>query len=322
MTASPYGFWTSPITSDLVVADAIRLEQVALDGDAVTWSETQPQKQGRTFVCRLGANGEPERLTPDDANAFSVRSRAHEYGGGAFAVADGVVYFSNNRDQRLYRQDPGQAPRPITPAPADAAADALRYADGVVDRRRGRMICVREDHTLGGEAINTLVGVDLAGAGAQKFWFRGTISMRRRASAPTAPAFRGSPGAIRTCRGSRQRPGSARSLRTEQSAMRAGSPAARTSWCSSRNGRPTGTSLSFPTGARAGGTSIPSATARSNLCGMDAEFGRPQWQFGMSTYAFESADRLIACFVRDGVWTLAAIDTRSAAPRRHPDRVH
>ena len=44
---------------------------------------------------------------------------------------------------------------------------------------------------------------------------------------------------------------------------------------------------------------------------MDAEFGRPQWQFGMSTYAFESADRLIAGFVRGGVWMLAAIDTRS-----------
>src|SRR5260370_3782272 len=44
---------------------------------------------------------------------------------------------------------------------------------------------------------------------------------------------------------------------------------------------------------------------------MDAEFGRPQWQFGLSTYAFESADRLISCFVRDGVWTLAGIDTRS-----------
>ena len=46
MAASPYGFWTSPITSDLVVADSIRLEQVALDGDAIYWAETQPQKQG------------------------------------------------------------------------------------------------------------------------------------------------------------------------------------------------------------------------------------------------------------------------------------
>ena len=91
MTASPFGFWTSPITSDLVVADSIRLEQVALDGEAIYWSETQPQKKGRTFVYRVGADGEPELVTPDDANAFSVRSRAHEYGGGSFAISDGVV---------------------------------------------------------------------------------------------------------------------------------------------------------------------------------------------------------------------------------------
>jgi hypothetical protein len=136
MAASPYGFWTSPITSDLVVGDSIRLEQVALDGDAIYWSETQPQKQGRTFVYRVGADGEPERVTPDDANAFSVRTRTHEYGGGSFAVSDGVVYFSNNLDQRLYRQDAGWPPNPITPAPAGAAADALRYADGVIDPRR------------------------------------------------------------------------------------------------------------------------------------------------------------------------------------------
>jgi hypothetical protein len=44
---------------------------------------------------------------------------------------------------------------------------------------------------------------------------------------------------------------------------------------------------------------------------MDAEFGRPQRQFGMSTYAFESADRLTSCFVPDGVWTPARIDRRS-----------
>ena len=47
MAASPYGFWTSPITSDFVVVDSIRLEQVVLDGDVLYWSETQPQKKGR-----------------------------------------------------------------------------------------------------------------------------------------------------------------------------------------------------------------------------------------------------------------------------------
>src|SRR5258707_8821298 len=95
MVASPYGSWTSPITSDLVVAEAIRLEQVALDGDAIYWTESQPQKQGRSFVYRAGPGGGPEAVTPDDANAYSVRTRVHEYGGGAVVAQDGTPYFSN-----------------------------------------------------------------------------------------------------------------------------------------------------------------------------------------------------------------------------------
>jgi hypothetical protein len=199
MVASPYGFWTSPTTSDLVAAAAIRLDQVALDGDPIYWSESQPQKQGRSFIYRAGEGAEAELVAPDDANAFNVRTRAHEYGGGAFAVQNGTVYFSNFADQPLYRQDSGQQPRPITPLPTAAAsanrqsatlpagnpadglrsnvatgpvpetlapADALRCADGVIDRRRGRIVCVREDHTRPGEVINTLVSVEISGAAA------------------------------------------------------------------------------------------------------------------------------------------------------------
>ena len=66
MVVSPYGFWSSPITSDLVVADAIRLDQVALDGNAIYWTESQPQKQGRYFLYRVFEGEEPELVTPDD----------------------------------------------------------------------------------------------------------------------------------------------------------------------------------------------------------------------------------------------------------------
>jgi len=159
MVVSPYGFWSSPITSDLVVADAIRLDQVALDGNAIYWTESQPQKQGRYFVYRVIEGKEPELVTPDDENHFNVRTRVHEYGGGSFVVEDGIVYFSNFVDQRLYRQNVGQQLRPITPP----RTDALRYADGVIDRRRGRIICVQEDHTLPGKVINTLVSIDITG---------------------------------------------------------------------------------------------------------------------------------------------------------------
>src|SRR3979411_3451999 len=95
MVARPYGSWTSPITSDLVVAEATRLDQVALDGTTIYWTESQPQKQGRSFVYRASPGGEPEAVTPDDPNAFNVRTRVHEYGGGAFGVPGGNVQLSN-----------------------------------------------------------------------------------------------------------------------------------------------------------------------------------------------------------------------------------
>jgi dipeptidyl aminopeptidase/acylaminoacyl peptidase len=311
MAGSPYGLWKSPITSDLVVADAIRLEQVALDGDAIYWSEMQPQKEGRTFVYRVGADGEPERVTHEDANAFSVRTRAHEYGGGSFVVSDGVVIFSNNKDQRLYRQDTGRPPDPITPAPA-GAADALRYADGVVDFRRGRMVCVREDHTGAGEAITTLVGVDLSGATAPQVLVSGNDFYSTPRLSPdgnrmswltwrhpdmpwvATEAWIGDILPDGTIGNARKVAGGP----DESVFQPEWSPDGDVYFVSDRG------SGWWNLYRERGGAIEPLVT-------MHAEFGRPQWQFGMSTYAFESADRLIACFVREGVWTLAKIDTRT-----------
>jgi hypothetical protein len=78
------------------VADAIRLDQVALDGSAIYWTEYQPQKQGRCFVYRVVQGKEPELITPENEDHFNVRTRVHEYGGGSFVVEDGIVYFSNS----------------------------------------------------------------------------------------------------------------------------------------------------------------------------------------------------------------------------------
>ena len=100
-------------------------------------------------------------------SGFNVRTRVHEYGGAAYVVSGGEVYFSNFADQRIYRirgssdggsaeQDPPYAgPVPITPA------GEWFYADAVIDRRRRRLICVREDHTQTGEPVNTLVSISL-----------------------------------------------------------------------------------------------------------------------------------------------------------------
>jgi len=117
MTVGPYGSWASPITSDLVTADAVRLDQVMLDGADIYWTESQPEKKGRYLIYRKQPDRPVEAVTQDDAHAWSVRTRVHEYGGGAFAVQGEVVIFSNYADQRLYWQAPGEAPKPITPLP-------------------------------------------------------------------------------------------------------------------------------------------------------------------------------------------------------------
>src|SRR6476660_4322308 len=159
LKTAPYGSWRSPITSDLIVAQSIGLSETRLDGDRIYWLEGRPQEQGRLVVVRAdGRGGNPTDITPRPYNA---RTRVHEYGGASWTVAEGGVYFSNFADGRLWRQrDAASEPEPLTPEPHSRERQ-WRYADGVIDRRRELWIGVREDHTGDGEAVNTVVAVDL-----------------------------------------------------------------------------------------------------------------------------------------------------------------
>src|SRR6266705_2243652 len=152
----PYGSWKSPITSDLIVKESIGLSQVRLDGSDIYWIELRPCEGGRQVVVRRSPDGQIKDLTPREMNA---RTRVHEYGGGEYAVHDGNIFFSNFSDQQLYQQTGDGAPRTLTTTAGRDVADAMRYADGVFDEKRNRLICVREDHTQGREAVNTLVGI-------------------------------------------------------------------------------------------------------------------------------------------------------------------
>ena len=89
----PYGSWQSPITSDLIVTQSISLSEVRFDGQTVYWLEARPQEHGRNVVVRGGGAGAgTSDIVP---KPFNVRTRVHEYGGGAWTVALGVLYFSN-----------------------------------------------------------------------------------------------------------------------------------------------------------------------------------------------------------------------------------
>ena len=156
-TIAPFGAWESPVTTEMLTAGALRFEGVTVDGGDVYWVESRPDEAGRCAAMRLTADGAMSEVTTP---AHSARTRVHEYGGGALAVSNGVAYFSNFADQRLYRRPVGgsEAPAAITPE------ISCRYADATVDDARGRLICVAEDHRRAGrEAENLLAAVPTGG---------------------------------------------------------------------------------------------------------------------------------------------------------------
>jgi dipeptidyl aminopeptidase/acylaminoacyl peptidase len=311
----PYGAWKSPITSSLIVAQSISLMEVRLDGNDIYWLEGRPQERGRYVVVRAGADGAGRDV---NAAPYNARTRVHEYGGGSWLVTGGTVYFSNFSDGRLYRQGAsGGEPVGLTPAPADAEHN-WRYADGIIDRGRNRWIGVREDHTDASKPYpdNTIVAVPLAGASdggrvlaaGHDFFSSPQLSPDGRKLAylgwdhPNMPwvgttlylvdlGDDGTPmGAPTAIAG-----GVSESLFQPQ-------------WS------PDGSALIFVSD-RTGWWNLyrydlTTREARP-LAPMRAEFGQPQWQFGMSTYAFAGRNRIVAAYIENGLGSLALIDLAS-----------
>jgi dipeptidyl aminopeptidase/acylaminoacyl peptidase len=310
-TAS-YGAWKSPITSDLIVAQAITLSEVRLDEGTIYWLEGRPQERGRSVVVRAGAGGGDDvDVTPAP---FNARTRVHEYGGGAWLVDKGVLYFSNFADGRLYRLEAGGAePQPLTPEPSGQSG-GWRFADGIIDGSRNRWIGLREDHTAGGEPVNAIVAVDLADKGGEPgsilvgghdffssprlspdgrrlIWlawdhpnmpWNGTILYL--AELDDAGAVSGEPEII------------------------AGGPDEsifQPEWS------PDGNAVIFVSD-RSDWWNLyrfELATRESRpIVPMAAEFGAPQWVFGMSTYAFAGPERIVCTYSEAGLWRLGAVD--------------
>jgi dienelactone hydrolase len=153
ITVSPFGSWRSPISSDLIATATIKLADVQIDGEDIYWIESRPKESGRFALVKHVKGGANHDVTPVP---FNTRSRVHEYGGGSVLVHRGVVFFTNFADQKLYRQEENAIPRPIS------RASQCRYADATVDVIRNRLICVREDHgRADGVVTNSIVAIDL-----------------------------------------------------------------------------------------------------------------------------------------------------------------
>lgn len=163
-TVAPYGAWRSPISAEWLAQAGTPLSALATQDQQVYWIEGRPIEGGRYVIVQRTPDGTQRAVTP---TGFNARTMVHEYGGGSYLVAKDaagapVIYFANFGDQRLYRQTPGAAPQPITPEPP--APRSLRYADSCITPDGRYLICVRERHE--GTAVhNELVVLSTDGTG-------------------------------------------------------------------------------------------------------------------------------------------------------------
>ena len=303
-TVAPYGSWRSPITTDMVVENSVRLGSIALDGDDVYWVEERPHEGGRNVIVRRSADGVARDVTPAP---YNVRTRVHEYGGLCFWVSDGMVLFSNFGDGRVYRLDADGDPVPITPEGVD-----LRYADGMIDTARNRLVCVREDHRESDQDCeNEIVALDLDGLGEGDVLVSGSDFYGYPSVSPD-----GSTMAWLSWEHPNM-PWDSTELWTAE-ILGNGALGERRKVAGM-----TGESVFQPEWSPDGILYFVSdRTGWWNLYRwrdghieamnpMMAEFGAPGWALGSHTYAFESAERIVCEYAENGFWKLGTLNTRT-----------
>jgi dipeptidyl aminopeptidase/acylaminoacyl peptidase len=301
---APYGSWKSPITADVVAAGEVGLEQVRLDGGDVYWIERRPQEGGRKVIVRRSPDGRVTDMTPV---GFNARTRVHEYGGGDYAVSDGTIVFSNFVDQRLYLQRPGAEPRPL------ASAADIRYADGVIDWRKNLFFCVREDHSGHGEAINTVVSIDLKAENAGKILVSGNdfYSSPRLGPDGSRLAWLTWNHPNMPWDGTELWVGKLSDDGSIDEAVRVSGGINESIF--QPEWSPDGT-LYFVSD-RSGWWNIYRWRDQmiEPVCPLDAEFGQPQWVFASALYGFASERRIVCSYTKKGRDYVATLDTLTRA---------
>src|SRR5262249_8212846 len=299
--------WKSPISSALLTTSGIGFSELHYSDGNLYWLESRPAEAGRVAIVRHSL----QQDVSDDAipPAFNARTRVHEYGGGPFFVHWNRIFFSNFKDQRLYRRGPWGEAYPVTAEPP--VPGSIRYADGRVTGDGRTIISVRERHEEGREAINEIVAIPADGCAQPRILLSGYDFYSFPRISPDGKKL------AWTCWRHPQMPWDGTELWVGDLDENASVSNCRQVAGSSVE------SIFQPEWAPDGCLYfISDGTGWWNLYSerdgkiapileINAEIGVPQWVFGYARYAFLSNDRVV-CLVNDkGFEHVVAVDTRS-----------
>jgi dipeptidyl aminopeptidase/acylaminoacyl peptidase len=151
--AAAFARWPSPLRPADVAAAKVSLSELCSDGTALYWLESRPAEGGRVVLVRGSEHGTRDHSPPD----VSIRSRVHEYGGGAVCLVPGrgagAFAYVDQSDQRVwFCEDPlGSAPAPRPLSPLSSGAGSHRHGGLTAAPDGSWVLAVRETHPDNGE---------------------------------------------------------------------------------------------------------------------------------------------------------------------------
>ena len=137
MCSTP-GEWISPLTAPDISKAGVSAAWPQIVGEDIWWLESRPEEGGRKVVVSKSRGD----LLP---SPFSASHSVHEYGGRSYlGIPNGdsfILYFSNKKDQRIYRKLGEGEPTALTPE----TGSRDRYAELI---KVGEEIwCIREQNS-------------------------------------------------------------------------------------------------------------------------------------------------------------------------------
>lgn len=299
----PFGSWTSALGADAVARARTRYSEPRVDHGAIYWVEGRPAEGGRSALMRSTREGGSLEISPRGAN---VRTRVHEYGGGAYCASAGRVLWVDDASGRICER--GRAPR---------GAIGRRHADLALHPSGAWLAAVEEPAPGEIAPRNRLVALGDADAppapldashdfvSSPAFSRDGTKLAWIAWDHPNMPWDASALYVARVdARGLRSAPEHVAGGRGESIFQPRFAPDGRLVFASDRSGWWNLYALDF----ERRGEPAP-------LCRMSAEFAAPQWTLGMSRFDFVDANTLLCVWERDGSATLGALSLDDGAVR-------